>query len=279
MSSIQFRLEEQPNKKIEANLLYVTMSKDEGDWCSILHTHPFTEFFYVMHGRGYLLLKEHTCPLKEDDLVVVNPGIEHTEGSHQETPLEYIVLGIEGIELKFEDNSEGYAILNSWENRNEVLGYLLAMARELEQKPLYYELTCRDLMEVLLVYLIRHTPPTLSIASTQRTNKECDVIKRYIDSNYRENITLDRLAEIAHMNKYYLVHSFGKYMGISPINYLLAKRVAESKSLLASTNYSISQIASMIGFSSQSYFSQAFRKAMGETPGGYRKRIRKEKEP
>ena len=78
------------------------------------------------------------------------------------------------------------------------------------------------------------------------------------------------LASLSHMNKYYLVHAFTKCIGISPITYLLQKRIQEGKSLLESTSYSISQISAALGFSSQSYFSQAFKKATGKTPVQYR---------
>lgn len=50
------------------------------------------------------------------------------------------------------------------------------------------------------------------------------------------------------MNKYYLVHSFTKHFGCSPISYLNDKRIEESKNLLETTNHSIAAIASMIGF-------------------------------
>ena len=68
------------------------------------------------------------------------------------------------------------------------------------------------------------------------------------------------------MNKYYLAHAFTKYTGLSPINYLLQKRIQEAKSLLESTSCSIAQISNMLGFSSQSYFSQVFKKSTGKTP-------------
>ncbi len=58
------------------------------------------------------------------------------------------------------------------------------------------------------------------------------------------------------MNKYYLVHSFSKEYGVSPINYLIGRRIEESRYLLADTNHSLSQISHMLGFSSPSYFSR-----------------------
>ena len=101
-------------------------------------------------------------------------------------------------------------------------------------------------------------------------NRECAQIKNYLDANYAEDISLDTLAALTHMNKYYLAHAFAKYTGLSPINYLLQKRIQEAKSLLESTTCSIAEISNILGFSSQSYFSQAFKKATGKTPVQYR---------
>ena len=69
-------------------------------------------------------------------------------------------------------------------------------------------------------------------------------------------------------------HTFQKEYGISPITYLMQRRIAESKYLLGNTDHSLSQIASMLGFSSLSYFSQCFHKAEQMSPTSYRKQIR-----
>lgn len=102
--------------------------------------------------------------------------------------------------------------------------------------------------------------------------------KRYLDSNYSENINLDHLSALSHLNKYYLSHEFTKYYGISPINYLSRKRIDVCKELLENTDYGISDIAHLVGFSSQSYLSQSFRKSCGMTAGTYRKLKKKRKE-
>ena len=89
--------------------------------------------------------------------------------------------------------------------------------------------------------------------------------------NYAKNITLDTLAEITHTNKYYFAHSFTECIGESPIHYLMNRRIQVGKDLLVNTNHSILQIAESTGFSSQSYFSQAFKKETGMTPQQFRK--------
>ena len=72
------------------------------------------------------------------------------------------------------------------------------------------------------------------------------------------------------MNKFYLSHAFKREYGISPIHYMILRRIEESKYLLAETDLSMSQIAQLLGFSSLSYFSQVFRKTQSMTPMEYR---------
>ena len=105
--------------------------------------------------------------------------------------------------------------------------------------------------------------------------KEIFMIKNYIDRNYHKEITLDTLAEKTHMNKFYLAHEFKNDVGVSPISYLLQRRIYESKYLLRDTDLSISQISTILGFSSLSYFAQAFKKSTNFSPLQYRKNHQK----
>jgi len=108
----------------------------------------------------------------------------------------------------------------------------------------------------------------LAPAGTYRANSECAAARRYIDEHFTEPLSLDTLAEVAHVNKYHLSHTFRREYGISPINYLIMRRIREGRHMLEHTSYSLSQIAHSIGFSSPSYFSQSFRKAEGLSPAG-----------
>ena len=70
-------------------------------------------------------------------------------------------------------------------------------------------------------------------------------------------------------------HQFSAAFSVSPINYLLQLRITHSKRLLCDTDYSITQIAESSGFSSQNYFTQAFKKLVGVSPRAYRQKHQK----
>ncbi|MEG7530709.1 MAG: AraC family transcriptional regulator [Hungatella sp.] len=270
MSSNRYQIKTQEFQKVNAKLLYISMSKYQGDWNSIPHTHNFAELFYVVSGKGTFYLDEETYPIGASDLMIVPPHTEHTEQSYDSNPLEYIVLGIEGITFLEQENSRGRVIYN-YSQKAEMLYLLKLIVKEVQEEQNGCHLVCQYLLDVLLIQIMRLQKFVPAPISSVKMTKECGQIKRYLDANYAELITLDTLSEMTHMNKYYLVHAFAKYTGLSPINYLNSKRLEVSKELLVSTNYSISQIASSIGFSSQSYFSQVFRKSTAMTPNEYRK--------
>ena len=270
-----------PIDRNKVKLLYVSTAKYGGDWHSTLHTHACTEIFYVVGGSGKFNIEGKLLPVTTDDMVIVNPNVEHTEVSYNKRPLEYIVLGVEGLEYSAgEDADERWFMTNMQNAREALLHALREMLREIEYKAVGYELICQDLLEVLILRLMRHAGLQFLPTKTEhrkpgrKPSKECAAGRHYIDNHFKENINLDMLSELVHVNKYYMVHSFTKEYGISPINYLISRRIEESKYLLSDTDHSLSQISHMLGFSSPSYFSQSFRRLEGMSPMEFRRSSR-----
>ena len=152
------------NNNIDIKLLYIISDKYEGRWHSTIHSHPFTELFYVTKGEGRFLVDDNSFFVKKDDLVIVNPNVEHTEVSKNIRPLEYIVLGIEGLTFSsdIEELKNNYNIYNYGEYKKEVLFYLKALLLETQNKEMSYEMICNNLLEVLINNLVKHTNYSLS---------------------------------------------------------------------------------------------------------------------
>lgn len=85
------------NDRADFQLRYISISKYEGDWHSLPHTHQFSELFYVLRGEGVFYIEDEKVSVKTDDLMIINPYVEHTEKTLPNNPMEYIVFGVEGL--------------------------------------------------------------------------------------------------------------------------------------------------------------------------------------
>lgn len=267
-----------PVDRSVTRLLYISTARYSAEWNSVLHTHPCAEVFFITEGTGHLRTKEQTVPIGTNDVIIVNSNIEHTEVSSETRPLEYIVMGVDGLEaISSDEAGTGYSVIHFQSDREQILFYLRSLLTEIENKHPGYDTVCQDLLEVILLLLMRHSQFTVTfVPAARKSSKECAIARRYIENHFKESLTLDDLAAVAHVSKYYLVHSFSREYGTSPINYLLSCRIQESLYLLSETRLSLSQISGMLGFSSPSYFSQSFRRIQGMSPMEYRKKCKAE---
>ena len=243
-----------------------------GDWHSTPHVHNYTELFYIIGGQGQFSIDDELFPVSKDQLVIVNPNIAHTEVSYEAHPLEYIVVGIEGLELSVDGDNNGRFCVFSFPQGNQALTCMQNILHEMQAQEPHYQTLCQAYMEILVVQLMRDASfSAAEILSEPVNSRQCAMVRRYIDNHYKEQLTLDLLAEKANVNKYYLSHVYKEAYGISPISYMISCRIQEAKRLLADTDLSLSQITGILGFSSASYFSQSFRKAEGISPVEYRR--------
>ncbi len=93
---------------------------------------------------------------------------------------------------------------------------------------------------------------------------------RYIATHYDCPITVEQLARLESYNVTYFNDWFKQKTGFSPSLYLRCTRIDRAKELLATTNFSVMEIAVMVGYSSNSTFTRAFHNVTGMTPKAYR---------
>ena len=93
----------------------------------------------------------------------------------------------------------------------------------------------------------------------------------YIRANVGKPITLEELAGIAQLSPYYFSHMFKRETGFSPLEYVINTRIERAKTLLLTTNMTVSEIAEEVGYSNSGSLINLFVKKVGSSPGQYRK--------
>lgn len=271
--------------KLGLKLLYVKSYTAEDDLHSLLHVHPFMEIFYVVKGSGTFLFESKAVPITKGDLLMINSNLKHTETVDNENSLEYIVIGVEGMSIMpypknelvvDEDNPYELIIQLNFFKKNflhkidEIEKPIIALLQEqIDKKSNYLEFS-QNLLEILVLNILRNSETGIVIKSDEKTNRELEYIKSFIDIHYSRDLNLDELSSMVFVNKYFLIREFKKIYGDTPMNYLKNKRIEVAKDLLKNTDHYIKEIASIVGFNSQSHFSRVFLQVSGYKPQEYR---------
>lgn len=92
----------------------------------------------------------------------------------------------------------------------------------------------------------------------------------YIYEHLHTRITINDLSEYVHLNPSYLSRLFKKETGTTVSAYIQNKKIETAQNMLVYSDYTLSQISSILAFPSQSYFTEIFHKRTGMTPTKYR---------
>lgn len=137
---------------------------------------------------------------------------------------------------------------------------------------------CRENYQMLLTMLLGqifiHINRQLKEGNkaTSYMLEETERATRYFSENYNKTICIEEYAESRHVSACWFIRQFKHYTGMPPMQYILSIRIANAQNLLETTSYTVSEVASIIGYDNPLYFSRLFKKQLGMSPTEYRKR-------
>ena len=102
----------------------------------------------------------------------------------------------------------------------------------------------------------------------------CDIVMAHMRQNPSQQITLDALSDLVHLDKSYLTRIFKKKFGKSPIDTLIDIRMSKALDLVANTNISVFEMARLCGYNTPSFFSSEYKKKYKISPIAHRKTFR-----
>ncbi len=110
--------------------------------------------------------------------------------------------------------------------------------------------------------------------SSEKSVSLMDQAKAYINQNYHRDISLDDVSRRVGISPYYFSKIFKEDTGEGFIEYLTKIRMERARELLATSNYSMKEICSQVGYADPNYFSRSFKKNVGLTPTEYKEKRR-----
>lgn len=153
----------------------------------------------------------------------------------------------------------------------------MAMIKEQEERAMGYKEILLDYLKIFLSLCCReaelHDHPKSSDPDAP-ASQQLEILRRYIDINYTEQLQLDQLAKKHGFNKSYLCRAFKKYTGKSIIAYQLERKIQHAMLELTSSNNKILAIALDNGFQNLGFFNKKFKEISGISPRQYRNKVR-----
>ena len=176
------------------------------------------------------------------------------------------------------DNNEGWQFANDnfyFTNEaaiHQLIGRLIYLFTENNAAKDYFaNLVLQELIVRLMQTKARMVLST-NLQQLANTNRLAYAIK-YVQENIHRNLTIKDLADKACMSEPNFFRCFKQQYGITPVEYINQQRIQLAMKLLYNTSYSVSDICFACGYNNLNYFQKVFKKAAGDTPANYRKKI------
>ncbi len=243
----------------------------------LLHSHEdCLELLYIMSGEGQYIVGGRQWPVHSGNLVICNAGVLHGETYFSANNMETYCCVLDNISIggmpgnDFQRLTQN-PILNFVEERQCVEHLILALA-SLNPEAAAFSKTRDLLAETILIIvceklLQRHQEDTVL---HNNVDDFIDLVIKYLETYYKEPITLSDLGNRFHVSHYYLSHIFKEQTGYSPMKYVVQLKIGEAQKLLMNTEKSIGSISEELGFSDNSHFNVMFKKYTGLSPTEYR---------
>lgn len=167
----------------------------------------------------------------------------------------------------FQDDKHIYPVGSSLEYERVFKRIILEFQRSQEDYEEMLELLLRHLLIIFERELKRE-----HVLKNEYLDKEMDIATSYFNENYNRNINIEEYASSRGMSVSWFIRNFKKYTGQTPMQFIVSLRINNAQLLLETTEYSINQIASIVGYDNQLYFSRLFHKQKGVSPMQYRNR-------
>ncbi|GLX71253.1 helix-turn-helix transcriptional regulator [Paenibacillus glycanilyticus] len=241
-----------------------------------LHRHEtYSELLFIEEGKGNFVIDDLTYKIEAGTVLLYHRGIWHEELSTH-YPFRATYFAFKNLQAKncpkdFFLTPDKRPIINLG-NKAEDLAVVIRECHAEFQSEKPESLTAANhWFGLLLVQLNRQLAGDFKERSSFKP-AEAAVMKArsYMEENYQLPITLDSLAKITLVSKYYLSHLFQQEVGMSVIQFLIRCRMEAAKRYLLMTDRPVKEIGELVGYQSETTFHAIFKKMNGLTPGNYR---------
>lgn len=246
--------------------------------------HYECEMILVTDGKARVIIEHKTYELKRGSLVFIS-RLEGHNFIIEETPYARYVISMSSniIISHIKDNELLSIFIQRPKNFCHVMALnektllsLLPLFEKLNQefihKASFYQGKSISILIEILIDLYRKYPKYFPNRGHSNAATAVVDAQRYINENYRRRLTLDEVAGQTYVGRHTLSLAFRDIVGVTFKEYLILFRITEAKKLLITTDLSVYEIGTQVGYVNVNNFVKIFREHENITPLQYRKR-------
>ncbi|MEM1107845.1 MAG: AraC family transcriptional regulator [Planctomycetota bacterium] len=254
------------------------------EWPFVWHLHPEHELTLILRGQGRRHVGDSIEDFGPGDLVLLGSNLPHTwqAGRRDDCWLESVVIQFrdDAAGAGFFDLPEMEAIRGLLDRAQRGLkfsasGDVAEQLRGLPDQPparrLIGLLDCLDRLAQAPNDALSSKPAKAKLSSKDRGR--IDEVCAFIEDRQTEALSLDEVAEVAHLSRTAFCRFFQRVMGRTFTEYLHELRISHACRLLAETDLPVAEVAFRVGFGNLAYFNRVFKRARGTTPSALRQRL------
>lgn len=247
----------------------------------LIHRHPnFCEITYVCKGSYIYKVGSRAYELKPGNTVICNADVLHGEFLFRNEGVISCTCAINNFQVPglppnslIDKVQRPVLVFEPGSAMEKLMLALYELQENREKNRDICNLLSNTIMRVVYSKLLeRQENPD---ETNQKNDELVRNISKYLDKHYMESINLKELGETFHLSHYYLAHIFKEETGLSPMKYVMQRKIGEAQNMLMNTSLSVQEIGEQLGFSSSCHMSSVFKKYVGIPPMAYRQHFHK----
>lgn len=244
------------------------------------HFHKTLSIGAILQGEVSYIYNNQTQTLKQNELALINPFINHSCNPINKSPRSYHMLYVDtdyAKELQKEifKNVENFIPLKPIKIYDKtIFENFINLNRLLIQKNISYIQKEVFLWEFLTKIFTKYCNQKSTHTPISKSDEIVQKAKFYMEKNIDKNLTIDEIARYVKLSKFYFLKLFKASANTTPHTFLLNLKIHKARNILKNSN-SIASIANELGFFDQSHFTKVFKAYTALTPLEYQQSLKK----
>ncbi|WP_054028472.1 AraC family transcriptional regulator [Bacillus sp. FJAT-28004] len=232
---------------------------------------PLYLFQYTVSGFGQFRLGDETHDLYAGSAFLAEiPGDHHycLPKSSDHWTFYFVLFRQQHLQALWTELLQAVGATPTFEPSSAVVRTLQSLYTEARSNRIQNSYQASSLIYRFMMELLQSS----TLQQQEKTNWPLQIKQAtaYMEAEFHRLQSLDDVADVAGLSKYYFTRMFTKTTGISPMDYVTKLRIEKAVQLLRSSCLPIEEIAYAVGYSSGSYFSKVFRSRIGFPPADFR---------